>query len=209
MGHFTIVPPKWGRSRRGARSPRKGADKHVPESRPAHTDCSFYIIPEHSARSVASLQVLTKQNYGKYKSQKLDQDIEPRTAKYPQRKPPESAAAPREGSAELGGGRDQPRLVCHGGGGGNNKVTDPDGTCTHTVGTPRRKGLCPLTYPHPTNIHTDACTPPRVAQLFAVGVNTLSPAHTLSCRGSRMHPSRNGWWGLWLPAPPLRTEPSG
>lgn len=167
MGHFTIVPPKWGRSRRGARSPRKGADKHVPESRPAHTDCSFYIIPEHSARSVASLQVLTKQNYGKYKSQKLDQDIEPRTAKYPQRKPPESAAAPREGSAELGGGRDQPRLVCHGGGGATTRSRTPTARA-HTRWAPHAAKACALSHTpphkhpyrclHPTPCGTAVCS---------------------------------------------------
>lgn len=161
MGHFTIVPPKWGRSRRGARSPRKGADKHVPESRPAHTDCSFYIIPEHSARSVASLQVLTKQNYGKYKSQKLDQDIEPRTAKYPQRKPPESAAAPREGSAELGGGRDQPRLVCHGGGGGRQQGHGPRRHMRTHGGHPTPQGPVPSHIP-PPHKHPYRCLHPTL-----------------------------------------------
>lgn len=46
------------------------------------TDGSFYVIREHSAHCVINLKILTQRNYGKYKSEKLDQDAQPCTARH-------------------------------------------------------------------------------------------------------------------------------
>lgn len=57
---------------------------------------------------VINLKILTKQNYGKYKSQKLDEDVEPCTAEYSGRKLSESGAAPPERLCRVEGRMERP-----------------------------------------------------------------------------------------------------
>lgn len=64
---------------------------------------------------VINVKILTKQNYGKYKSQNLDGDGEPRTADYSRTRLPGSEPPLREGSAGCREGGSVPP-VCRGGG---------------------------------------------------------------------------------------------
>lgn len=90
-GRFHKRPPAmWGR--RGPpgvgaqlglpEGPREGGGGTAPSTEQPRTQTALHMIREHRAHCVVDLKVLTKRNYGKYKSEKLDQDAEPRTARY-------------------------------------------------------------------------------------------------------------------------------
>lgn len=86
-------PETWGRSRVGnkgvhtacgaPRPQRKGSRKTFQGEQTQHTQTVLSILSESTVHNcVINLKILTKQNYGKYKSQKLDEDVEPCTAKH-------------------------------------------------------------------------------------------------------------------------------
>lgn len=70
-----------GGPRRGAAGAPRGPGGKWGEQRfhraAPHTDGPLHMIREHRAHCAVDLKVLTKRNYGKYKSEKLDQDAQP------------------------------------------------------------------------------------------------------------------------------------
>lgn len=116
---------------------------------------------------VINVKILTKQNYGKYKSQNLDGDGEPRTADYSRTRLPESEPPLREGSEDFREGESVP-LVRRGG-----------GTPATSV-SPQRAHAHAQAHPS-TRIHTPHEHTPRV------GLTSL-PAHTRPpVRAAQLH----------------------
>lgn len=83
-GGFTNVPQQCGaegaRGGGAAGAPRgpggKWGEQRFHRAAP-HTDGPLHMIREHRTHCAVDLKVLTKRNYGKYKSEKLDQDAQP------------------------------------------------------------------------------------------------------------------------------------
>lgn len=114
---------------------------------------------------VINLKILTKQNYGKYKSQKLDEDVEPCTAKYSWRKLSEAGPTPSEKPLQ-GGGREGGRPCSLPWGGRTPKAkSNPQNACA-----------CACT---PTHLSMPHVTPPECMCICLPTPAHLSTPHVI------------------------------
>lgn len=155
------------------------------------TDRSFYVIREHSAHCVINLKILTQRNYGKYKSEKLDQDAQPAqpgihggSFRSPERPP----GRLRGGGSREGGGRTPPpppRTPERIGARASTPThTCPLKHCVLCVGTPHALLTRSTHIPHapPTRVSTPSPhTRPRAAE------QTHGVAGRLYCNAAKAH----------------------
>lgn len=103
-----------------------------------HTQTVLSILSDGTVHNcVINLKILTKQNYGKYKSRKLDGDVEPRTAKHSRRRL-QSPEPPLGRAARSRRTREARLPETRGAAGPRGKVEPPGGTCS-----PQTQGRAP------------------------------------------------------------------
>lgn len=152
--------PEWGAARGPQRAPRsRGNRREARFGASRQADRPLFLCYKRMHCAI-NLKAPTQRSYGKHKSEKLDQDAEPRTARYSQRTRPESREAPRKALRRgvWGAGR-----------------RAPESPCAH-VSSPTRAHTRPLQTLRPVCGHPNTHNP-QAHPAAAVSARTLSNRH--------------------------------